>query len=140
LDDEYELMPRKDVEVLRQEIERLKRTTSGEMPSSGALVDAINRLNMNLNRLNDILTGANDEMLRMYHDTSLQEQMRRILEQNEKLARGIVAVADMVSANKSVQQEPPKQPNPFADLRSEAPAAQPSRIPDFDVPPPPRRF
>jgi hypothetical protein len=95
-DDEYELMPHQELEYLRKEVERLKRNPLGDTQASISLLDAINRLNLQIGKLNDVLAGANDEMTRAWSDTSVQEQMKRMLEQQEKLAKGIVAVATLV--------------------------------------------
>lgn len=95
-DDEYELMPHTELEYLRREVERLKRNPLGDTKQGADLLTAVNRLNENVAKLVDIFQGANDEMLKAFHDTSIQDQLRKIREENAKLAHGIVAVAQLV--------------------------------------------
>jgi hypothetical protein len=195
-DDEYELMPHTELDYLRKEVERLKRNPLGDTQASITLLDSMNKLNANIARLNDILAGANDEMVKAYSDAGAQDQLRKLSEQNEKLARGIVAVAELVKelqrkqdvptidqfVAQHPQAMPPVQPiapvtapvvdaqpmvtkNPFAADMEEftpllnkplprPPATPPEqnapgymlqpgvreRIPDSDIPPPPRRY
>jgi hypothetical protein len=128
--DEYVLTPREELDQLRKEVERLKRNPLGDTHASISLLEGMNKLNDNISRLNEILTAANDEMVKSYNDLTVQEQMRKLFEQSEKLAKGIVAVADMVKQLEQKPSEPkPEQRNPFA-----------SAITDTDIPQPPKRF
>jgi hypothetical protein len=191
-EDDYELMPHTELEYLRKEVERLKRNPLGDTQASITLLDSMNKLNISIAKLNDILAGANDDMVKAYSENSVQDQLRKMAEQNEKLARGIVAVAELVKElqkkqplpeidqliAKPAQQSSTPQPmtvevqqrNPFAEEQRDfaafgqpkpqqlnaseyAPPRQESnapgfmmhpglkeRIPDTDIPPPPRRF
>jgi hypothetical protein len=138
-DDDYELMPHNELEYLRHEVEKLRRNPLGDTQASIGLLDSINKLNASITRLNDILAGANDDMVKAYNDTAMQEQMRKMLEQQEKLARGIVAVAELVkevqkkqesmpdidSLIKQFQQAQPSQPAPQApSMIADAPPVQ----------------
>ena len=95
-EDDYELLPHKDIEQLRAEIDRLKKNPLGEGVTQNTLLDAIANLNANLTKLTGILQGANDEMLKAYHDTSVQEELRRVRAENAKIAHGIVALAEFI--------------------------------------------
>jgi len=157
-DDDYELLPHKEIEQLRAEVERLKRNPLGDGGTQQSLMDAIAALNMNLGRLTGILQSTNDEMLKAYHDTSVQEELRKVRAENAKIAHGIVAVAQLVKELEDrlgqalpriedVRREPvqlhaddlaadlTRTPNPFADSQPPARGA-----PEMDVPPPPPAF
>ncbi len=95
-EDDYELLPHKDIEQLRAEIDRLKKNPLGEGVTQTSLLDAITGLNANLVKLSSILQGANDEMLKAYHDTTVQEELRRVRAENAKIAHGIVALAEFI--------------------------------------------
>jgi len=106
--DEYELMPREELEYLRKEVDKLKRNPLGDTQASISLLDSLNKLNANVEKLNRIFEGANDEMVKTFNDKDMQEQLRRLGEQQEKLAKGIVAVSELV---KEVQQKQTKMPD-----------------------------
>jgi hypothetical protein len=122
-DDDYELMPRQEIDRLRREV--AQNDPSGT-PEGETLKAAVQRLNANMERLIGILEGANDDMLKLYSDGSMQEQITKMLAQQDELARGIVAVADLVRM--LPQNQPPSTPvyapNPYP--------------PQMDIPPPPR--
>jgi hypothetical protein len=113
-DDEYVLAPKNELDQLRQQIEGLRMTPAAvsesrslDGRSSASLIESIDHLNANIARLNQILEGANDDMVKAFQDMSVQQQLTKMAEQNEKLARGIIAVAELVKGLE------PKQPNPF---------------------------
>jgi hypothetical protein len=105
-DDQYELMPSSELDYLRKEVEKLKRNPLGDTQASITLLDSINKLNANIARLNDIFAGANDDMVKAFSDVNLQDQIRKMQEQQEKLARGIVAVGEMVRKVEESRQAP----------------------------------
>jgi len=95
-DDDYELLPHKELELLRAEVERLKRNPLGVGVSQQSLMDALTALNANVAKLTSILQGANDDLLKAYQDTSAQDELRKVRAENAKIAHGIVAVAQLV--------------------------------------------
>jgi hypothetical protein len=94
--DDYELLPKEELDYLRHEVEKLKRNPLGDTQASISLLDAMNKLSLNIMKMNEVFASANDDLVRQFNDASLQEQLRKMQDQQEKLARGIVAVADMV--------------------------------------------
>ncbi len=94
--DEYELMPREELDYLRKEVDKLKRNPLGDTQASISLLDALNKLSVSVTKLNNVFEGANDEMVKSFNDTAMQEQLVKMLEQQERLAKGIVAVAELV--------------------------------------------
>ena len=140
--DEYELVPKNQIEALRQEIERLKRNPFGEIKNSKDILSGMDQLNRNLAKLIAIFETANEEIVRDYKDGANTERLNRVLDQNEKLAKGIVTIADLLAQRKQedTQWQPaaPEQ-NPFLSLPP-APS-QMRKLPPLDlsgVPPPPR--
>lgn len=124
-DDEYEILPHQELEYLRHEVERLKRNPLGDTQASVSLLDSIAKLNENVERLVRIFESANDEMVALMKDSTLQDQLHRLRQENEKIANGIVALSRMLE-RLDRPPEPKQQPNPFEE-----------QIDDDEVPPPP---
>jgi hypothetical protein len=99
--DDYELLPHEEINRLKREIEKLKKS-SGSNPK--VLVDSMDSLSSSINSLLGIFKEAAEEMKLDEHDsvmlsdkiTPLLIKVDKVLEQNEKIAKGIVAIADMV--------------------------------------------
>ncbi len=155
--EEYQLVPRRELEYLHREVEEIKRNPFGETKSSKDLLSSMAALNKNIERLVHILETANDEIVRDYKDGANTERLNRILEQNEKLAKGIVAIAELLKELKELRLResrgerpataaPPSAQDggiPFAEtttgssLASQSSARPPRSIAPSDVPPPP---
>lgn len=164
LSDDYEILPHEELEYLRREVERLKKNPLGETHASASLLDSMRDLNANVKKLVEIMQSANDDMVKAFHENSAQEQLRKLREENLKIAKGIVALSKMI---KDVEQstgdilprieeltrkdEKPdvqfhdfNENNPFEDHQvasmdfSDEPPRPPGNIPKQDVPPPPR--
>jgi hypothetical protein len=103
--DEYELVPRNQLEYLRREVEQIKRNPFGDSKSSKDLLSSMDALNRNIEKFVAILESANDEIVRDYKDKSNAERMNRLLDQNEKLAKGIVAIAELLKELKELREE-----------------------------------
>ena len=132
-DEEYELLPRHEIEALKKEIERLKKHPFGETKEGETLLEAINNLNDNIKRLIDIFTKTSADLKKNYGDTSPLEDIKEIKNQNEQIAQGIVAVADMMKELKeAVKPQPispgPKIPTPLSEAQTNQPRAQ-TRVP-----------
>jgi hypothetical protein len=112
--DEYELVPHNQLEYLRHEVERIKRNPFGDSHSSKDLLSSMSELNKNIAKLVAIFETANDEIVRDYKDQANTEKINKVMEQNEKLAKGIVAIADLLKELKDFKAEmkPPAQPEP----------------------------
>lgn len=99
-EDDYEILPEKEVKGLRDELKKVKEC---EVSPSRKMYVAINELNSKLDRLIAIFDEANKELKVEEGGLSFQEKMRplaekmnKILEQNSEIAEGIVAIADIV--------------------------------------------
>ncbi len=98
--DDYELVPRTQIEYLRSEVEKLRRNPFGDSKSSKDVLTALDDLNVNVRKLVAIFETANDEIVRDYKDRANTERMNRVVEQNEKLAKGIVTIAELLKEMK----------------------------------------
>ncbi|HJX06158.1 MAG TPA: hypothetical protein VJ461_05590 [Candidatus Nanoarchaeia archaeon] len=99
-DDEYELLPRQEIEALKKEIDRLKKHPLGEMEEGDTLLEAINNLNNSIRKLIDIFTKAQTDLEGQYSEGAPLDDLKDIKDQNEEIAQGILAVADMLKENK----------------------------------------
>lgn len=112
----YEILPHEELEYLRREVERLKRNPLGDTHASADLLDSMRELNANVKRLVEIFQSANDEMTRAFHENSVQEQLRKLREENAKIAKGIVALSKMIhEAPEQQVRAPPVQMGPPQD-------------------------
>ncbi len=147
--DDDSMLPSEEMEKLRREIELLKRkqglANSGEDSVMG---DSVSTLSRSINSLMRIFKEASEEMKMDTHDAVLVAQkLDRILDrldkieaQNEKIAKGIVAIADMIEdlpgsglQRQSIpfQRIPPPSHPPFMQQQN----AEPKPLPTYNLPP-----
>ncbi len=100
---EYELVPHDRLELLRHEVEKIKRNPFGDTQSSKDLLSSMDALNKNLVKLIAIFETANDEIVRDYRAGANTERLNKVLDQNEKLARGIIIIADLLKELKEMK-------------------------------------
>ncbi|MEM3154590.1 MAG: hypothetical protein QW165_03445 [Candidatus Woesearchaeota archaeon] len=110
-EDEYELLPHKEIEDLKEELSKLKEF---EIAPSKKLQVSLLELNTKLDKLIMIFEDATHEMRIEEGGLSftekmkpLLEKMNKILEQNSEIASGILALADMVKEMKEAKAEAP---------------------------------
>ena len=132
-DDEYELAPKKQIQELRQEIEKLRNN----IPASPQV-----RHGKNLHESVDILTDSISDLLNLFRnakelpdsrdDSRSQIDMMRkldaILDENRKIAQGVVALADMLK-KMNAQQPRPMQPRPMQRGGPMPPQLRPPMMP-----------
>jgi len=118
--EEYELLPHKEIEELKDELRKLKEF---EITPSKKMHVTMIELNHKLDKLITIFEDAMHEVRVEEGGLSFAEKMKpvvskmnKILEQNSEIASGILAVADML---KGKQTEPSYQEEP--ELPSFAP-------------------
>ena len=133
--DEYEIVPHKEIADLKREIARLK----GEGPTPGArdsLFYAVTKLNDSINDLLKLFKAASESMAaegEVPADLSdVNEKLDAVIEQNKKIAEGIVALADLIKAGKA---KAPPAPKPF--IPEPMPSFEPPEVPEFEEPTPP---
>lgn len=142
INDEYELMPHKSLEGMKKELEELRRHASNIEPKTGLPKEtssSITSLTKSINSLMDLFKKASaemkledrDEQLLSKQIKPLMEKVDTLLEQNSKIAKGIIAVADMVKENihKPEEIHPPRAPTP-------PPAMPPPGLPPLGEPAP----
>ncbi|MBW3019144.1 hypothetical protein KY329_03095 [Candidatus Woesearchaeota archaeon] len=147
-EDEYELLPHKELSELKEELRKLKEF---EISPTKKMHVTMVELNHKLDKLVTIFEDAMHEVRIEEGGLSfadkmkpLLEKMNKILEQNSEIASGILAVADMV---KEIKGEPklgvmpqkvqPELPPLPGMARIAPPPAQSRELPP--PPPPPKR-
>ncbi len=132
-EEEYELLPHKEIEDLKEELEKLKEF---EIAPSKRLQVSLLELNTKLDKLITIFEDATHELRVEEGGLSFTEKMRpllekmnKILEQNSEIASGILALADMVKEVRETREAPK-----IAEFRPTIEAPMPSMPPP--MPPP----
>jgi|GEM_PF-1210550 len=161
--EEYELVPYKEIQDLKEELKKLKDVP---IPSSKKLQVSMDDLVMKIDRMTAIFEEAGHEIKVEEGGMTFQEKMKpmmekmnKILEQNSEIAKGIVAVADLINDLKSkldegftvrkeehtpagdiIRPEPKFMPPPAA--MGPGPMSPPPRMAPMagaPMPPPPKR-
>lgn len=98
-DDNYEMVPYKDILELKQELEEIKASGNPE------LVNSMKQLTGLLQEFTAVLKEASKGMSEESKDNlkSISQKLDAIMQQNEKIADALVAVTDMMDNNR--QQE-----------------------------------
>jgi ABC-type transporter Mla subunit MlaD len=160
-DEDYEIIPHKEIIELKKEIEHLKKNPFGKGKNAENLLDAVNDLNDNISNLIKVFNDATNELKNEKYnkeDSNLLNKINDLFEQNKEIAEAIVSVAEMVKEEKKdintfqqnvkpffkppEQMKAPEQVNPpFQQMnfnqRSQFPPSNfiPSNN-NFNVPPP----
>ena len=115
MDDDYAIVPEKEVLQMKRDLESLKRNPLSGIDSGSDLITSMNNLTKAINSLIELFQKAAEE-IRLEDRSSeaivkkvepLFEKIDMLVDQNKKIAKGIVAVADMLEAK---QEEKPMQP------------------------------
>lgn len=126
--DDFEIIPEKEISNLKKEIQKVKENPFGDNESSGRFYKTIDNLNDSMSNMLNLFKIAADGMQNEEKEEvflaekikPLSEKIDKLLEQNEKIAKALVAIADMVDEIKTQ-----KKANPLDDLRGPMPAPQP---------------
>ena len=132
-DDDYELLPHKQITDLKKELEQLKK---GPSPESGNQMD---KLNDSINNLLGLFKEAASQMHLEEQEGGMvaeklipiEEKLDQVLEQNQKIAEGIVALADLV---KDLQEQKKKESGQDYGMRMAPPSF--GMPPPLNMPPP----
>ena len=136
-EDEYELLPHREIEELKAELAKLKEF---DIAPTKKLQVSMLELNAKLDKLITIFEDASHEL--RVEESSLSfaekmqpilERMNKILDQNAEIASGILAVADLLKEKEKseIHAGPPEMPQ-FAPQGMPRAGLPP-------IPPPPRR-
>jgi len=147
-EEEYELLPHKEIEELKEELTKLKEF---EIAPSKRLQVSLLELNTKLDKLITIFEDATHELRIEEGGISFTEKMKpvlekmnKILEQNSEIASGILTLADMVKEMKEGKTTyEPKYETKYEPKYEEIPTPSMPTIPtppsmDMPIPPPPR--
>lgn len=96
IDDDYELLSHAELERLREENSRLRQNPFKGRAEPKDLQGSVDHLTQVIQKLVDLFSQTNEEMIKDYKKTSLQQQFANISSQNERIAQGILSVAQMV--------------------------------------------
>jgi hypothetical protein len=139
-DEEYAIVSKKEFLALKKEIEKIRKNPLEGSPVGENLQDSIDNLNGSLNSMLEVFKQAAQEMNLEEHDTQLvskqigpiQEKIETLIEQNQKIAKGIVAIADMV---KEKLEEIDEKTTKLEREMNEKLSAVPEKKPTFELPP-----
>jgi len=103
-EEEYAIVSKKEFMKLKQELDKIKKNPLEGSPSGANLQDSIDNLNRSLTGMMELFKEASDELKIEERDTQIvakkldpiSEKIETLIEQNQKIAKGIIAVADMV--------------------------------------------
>lgn len=103
-EEEYAIVSKKEFLALKKELERIKKNPLEGSESGEDLQSSIDNLNKSLNIMLEVFKQAAEDMKLEEHDTGMvskqigpiNEKIETLIDQNQKIAKGIVAIADMV--------------------------------------------
>ncbi len=124
-DEEYELLPHREILRLREEVDRLKANPVSSEAAN--LVTTMSKLNESISRLIHIFEVAEKELAQEYKHSKLDEKLGRVVYQNKEIAKGIIAVADLI---KKRQVQPAQASVPFVSPEPQQPMTPPSLEPE----------
>jgi chromosome segregation ATPase len=154
-EDDYTLMSSKEVSELKQDVDYLKKNPLGGTKSGKSLQESIEKLNDNIQELIEIFKEASEMTKSEEREADIiikriqpiEQKMDELADQNQKIAKGILAVADMVSAREEQRPQPRPQPQqqmqprpmmqpPMPRPMSSPMPSQPRLPPMSNIPPP----
>jgi hypothetical protein len=121
--DDYELMPKKEIDKLRKEISGMKKNPYGVSDKGQDLQQSIERLNATINKFIAILEDAQQDIIDEYQESKPVEKLNQILDQNETIARALVAInnnlkgtSGLTSLQSSSQSSSQPDDTPYPDF------------------------
>lgn len=114
MNDDYAMVPEREFLQMKKDVDQIKKDPLATYQEKSDLLRAMQDLTKMLSELNNIFQKATDELRLEEKEAEtigkkidpLFERMDLLIEQNKKIAKGIVAVADMLeSKNNTVREE-----------------------------------
>jgi len=99
--DDYELMPSQELDDLRREVSALKKGSMTDGDKARVLIESMDRLSISINRLITILDDAQKDIIDEYQESKPAEKLNQLLEQNEMIAKALIAISDNMNAGGS---------------------------------------
>jgi hypothetical protein len=155
-EEEYAIVSKKEFLALKKELDKLKKNPLEGSESGENLQASIDNLNKSLNVMLEVFKQAAEDMKLEEHESEtlgkqmvpMNEKLDTLIDQNQKIAKGIVAIADMVKEKleemSAKAEERPKlpplgggpAPRPMAPPRTSfAPPSPPPGAPPGFAPP-----
>ncbi len=145
---EDSFLPTEELEKMRKEISLLKKQQGLEETDEDKMMESMNNLSFSITSLLKVFKEASKDLKMDTHDAvlvgqkldKLLDRMDKIEEQNEKIAKGIVAVADMVEELQAgdLPKETTRKPSPPPVSHSPPPMPQrqqqPKQLPSYNLP------
>jgi len=105
-DDDYEILPSKDIENLKSQLEAFRSgPTSAARSSMDNLNDSINKLLNVFKEAGESLKLEEEEQDLLEKEIApMADKVDKLLEQNKRIAEGIVALADMINEVKDAME------------------------------------
>lgn len=138
-DEHYDLVSHDQLESLKERVEHVEKNPIGETPQGKELLTEIKDLKEAINGLVDIFKDAAEQMVAEEKEASvlskrltpLVDKMDTLIDQNKKIAQGLVSVADMVKERPETPkaQGPAMGPGPQGPPRGPGPQGPPSQGP-----------
>jgi hypothetical protein len=146
-EDEYAIVSKKEFLALKKELDRLKKNPLEGSEAGESLQAGIDNLSKSLNVMLEVFKQASEDLKLEEHESEtvvkqlgpLSEKIDTLIDQNQKIAKGIVAIADMVKEKLDElveKSEKPRLPPLTAPAPRSSPAPAPSPRP-FGPPPGP---
>jgi len=143
--DNFELVPLRQIQELREELKKLKKAP---LPSPQKLDISLGEVSEKMDKLISIFEEAGHQIKVHEGDLGFKEQfgdvskrLDKVLEQNQEIAKGIVAVADLLT---ELKDKPAPSHDPFSGGLPPLPDRQGAPPPLFPpsaaggiIPPPP---
>lgn len=144
----FEIVPKKEVEDLKKDVEKLKENPLGTSSSGNELISSIGGLTQSMDNMFELFKVANKEIKEEASTLefikkitplfdNLNKKLDKLTEQHDKIAEGIVAVAEMVKEvkDRKIPVFKHEEEKPAHDVaRTPSPAPRPRSV----TPPPAR--
>ena len=146
--EEYELFPVDEISKLKEELEGLKNKPLDKSLEGKDLLSAVTELNETMTNMMDLFKSAADSVKSegSTHEKILSS-LDKVVDQNMKIAKALIAVADMIKGKEKLSPKPiapriPKPdfgpslgPGPMPPGLGPAPAPGPVPAPSFGLGP-----
>ena len=107
--DEYALVSEDEMKRLKQEVEKLKKNPLGKTKEAKDLLDSVTELNETMREMLSIFREATKKLEEETPQDNTLKKLDLLIEQNKKIASGILALADLIK-EQSRQEARPLQP------------------------------
>ena len=111
-DTEYQLLPLKELENLKTEIQQLKSKSYGE-GEGGKLISSINNLKDSVDRLNKLFDQVNKDIMRDFETKDRPEDLlKKLIDQNKTVATVLLNLSGKIDESLEKKTQENTQTNP----------------------------